>query len=189
MGIAQAPTSDNVADPWGFVDENYSATRSTTDVASHQGALFWTGAPLAAGTVEDVTPGATPVVTCTPYGAHVGYDVDTDAIVGASDTDRPWLNGPILESVLPAHFAAIDWPKYVPSSSDPTTAVEVAVRVHVTQSGVPLVAILHSASLAPGFAAAALAAAMASTYVVPRSPDGAPLTQTFDVKYIYVPAN
>jgi TonB family protein len=189
MGVAQALTRDNVAKPWGFVDDQVDAGRPTTEVASHEGALFWTGDPLAAGTVQDATPLAKPAVTCQPYGAKVGYDVDTDAIVGNSDTDRPWLNSPILESVLPAHFAMIAWPKFVPSSSDPATAVEIGVRVHVTQSGVPLVAILHSASIAPGFAAAVLAAAMASTYVVPLSPGGAPLTQTFDVKYVYVPAN
>jgi len=58
----------------------------------------------------------------------------------------------------------------------------------VTQSGEPLVAVVHDASVAPAFASAALAAAMASTYVVPRTADGSVITQTFDVYYLYVPA-
>jgi TonB family protein len=152
------------------------------------GALFWPGDALAAATVQDATPHAKAAETCKPYGAHVEYDVDKDSIVAIAKTDRPWLLSPIVEPVLQARFAAISWPKYVPSASDPTTAVAVEVRVHVTQSGEPLVAIVHSTSLSPKFASAALGAAMASRYVVPLSPGGAPISQTFDVVYIYVPS-
>jgi TonB family protein len=155
---------------------------------SAAGAVFWPGDPLSAGIVQSVTPRSKEQETCKPYGAHVGYDLDVDSIVAVAETDRPWLYAPIIESVLPARFNDIAWPKYHPSATDPANAVAIDVRVHTTQSGQPLVAIVKNVSSAPEFAKAALAAAMASTYVIPLSADGAPLTQTFDVVYVYVPS-
>jgi TonB family protein len=156
---------------------------------SEAGALFWPGDALAAGVVQDVTPHLRQLQTCKPYGAHVDYNADPDSVVAIAETDKPWLDAPVLETVLPARFKNVVWPKYVPSTSDPTYAVAVDVDVHVTQLGEPLVAIVRKASLAPEFAKAALDAAMASTYAVPHTADGAPLTQTFNITYLYVPAN
>jgi TonB family protein len=158
------------------------------DYSGADGALFWTGDPLAAGTVQDATIHSERAKTCKPYGAHVDPDLDKNSIVSVAETDRPWLDTPVLETVLPARFENIVWPKYVPSTTDPASAVALDVRVHVTQSGVPLVAIVRSVSSAPSFASAAIEAAMASTYVVPLMADGAPLTKTFDIVYLYVPA-
>jgi TonB family protein len=160
----------------------------TFDYSVADGALFWPGDALAAGTVQDATIHSERVKTCKPHGAHVDYDVDKDSIVAVAETDRPWLGTPVLETVLPARFENIVWPSYAPATTDPAAADAINVRVHVTQSGQPLAAIVSNVSSAPEFAKAALAAAMASTYVVPHTADGAPLTQTFDIVYVYVPA-
>ncbi len=162
--------------------------RSKDGIDSAAGAIFWPGNPLFAGMVQDVTPRSKALETCKPYGAHVGYDLDVDSLVAVAETDQPWVDAPSLESVLPARFESIAWPHYIPSAQDPAAAVAANVRVHVTQSGQPLVAVVRNISAAPEFAKAALAAAMASTYVVPHTAAGAPLTQTFDVIYVYVPA-
>lgn len=168
---------------------NDSYVHDKHDYLSEDGALFWTGDALAAGIVHEATPHLKPTIACKPYGVHVGYDLDRDSIVATAETNRPWLDAPIVETVLPARFKSVTWPNYSPSTTDPTTAVALDVRVHVTQLGDPVVAIVRDASLAPGFASAALAAAMASTYVVPHTADGSPLTQTFDITYVYVPAS
>jgi TonB family protein len=167
---------------------NNSYIHNKQDYLSEDGALFWAGDALAAGIVHEATPHLKPTVACKPYGVHVGYDLDRDSIVATAETNRPWLDAPIVESVLPARFKSVTWPNYIPSTTDPATAVALDVRVHVTQLGEAVVAIVRNASLAPGFASAALAAAMASTYVVPHTADGVPLTQTFDTVYVYVPA-
>jgi len=166
---------------------NDSYVHDKHDYISENGALFWPGDALAAGIVHEATPHLKAPVACKPYGVHVGYDLNRDSIVATADTDRPWLDAPILETVLPARFKSVTWPNYSPSTTDPATAVALDVQVHVTQLGDPAVAIVRGASLAPGFASAALASAMASTYVVPHSADGSPVTQTFETVYVYVP--
>jgi TonB family protein len=156
---------------------------------SSEGALFWPGDALAAGAVQGATPRSKAQTTCKRFGALVGNTIDKDETIAVVDTDRPWLAAPVIETVLPARFESVAWPKYVPSPADPAGAVALDVRVHVTQSGTPLVAIGLKTSLLPAFAAAALDAAMTSTYVVPHNADGIPLTQTFSIVYLYVPAS
>ena len=178
---------------WGATLSGFNGTigidrRFEDGTDSAAGAVFWPGDPLVAGIVQSVTRRAKASESCKPFGAHVGYNFDVDSMIAVADTDRPWLDTPIIESVLPARFEEIAWPKYVPSPADPANAVAIAVRVHVTQSGQPLVGIARNVSAAPEFAKIALAAAMASTYVVPHTEAGAPLTQTFDITYLYVPA-
>jgi TonB family protein len=156
---------------------------------SSEGALFWPGDALAAGAVQGATPQSKAQTICKRFGTPVGNTVDKDETIAVVDTDRPWLAAPVIETVLPARFESVSWPKYVPSPADPAGAIALDVRVHVTESGTPLVAIGQKTSLAPAFAAAALNAAMTSTYVVPRTADGIPLTQTFSIVYLFVPAS
>lgn len=153
------------------------------------GALFWPGGALGTAEIQDVTPHLNNPVSCKPRDiVSVDNAIDKDSDSVFAETNSPWLNAPILESVIPAQFANLIWPKYVPSAKDPKSAVAIKVSVHVTPTGEPLAARAEGVSIAPDFAEAALDAAMASTYVVPRSPDLVPLTQTFEIFYVYVPA-
>jgi TonB family protein len=152
------------------------------------GALFWPGAELSAGTVQGETIRSKKPQQCETRTVPIRNVLDPDTIVATAETDRPWLITPVLESVLPSRFVKLSWPKYVAPAGESKTPLSVVVSVHVTESGEPVVAYVSGASFAPEFAAAALSAAMASTYVVPRSPDGVPVTQTFETLYVYVPA-
>jgi hypothetical protein len=171
----------------GYYDTMGSGRDISMDYSSMTGAIFWPGPALTSGTVRAVTEHSKKSAPCKPYQADVQNKVDSDSLVAVTQTDRPWLTAPIVETVLPARFATVDWPKYAPTV-EPQRPVAIHVSVHVSPSGEPLVAVVHGVSNAPAFAAAALDAAMQSTYVVPHTADGAPLTQTFDITYLYVPA-
>ncbi|HEY5094144.1 MAG TPA: energy transducer TonB [Candidatus Eremiobacteraceae bacterium] len=171
----------------GYFDTMGAGRDISTDYASMDGALFWPGAALTSGTVQTVTEHLKKSATCRPYLANVQNKLDSDSLVAVAQTDRPWLTAPIVETVLPARFATVSWPQYAPAV-EPPQPLAIHVSIHVSASGEPLVAVVHDVSDAPAFSAAALNAAMQSTYVVPHTADGAPLTQTFDINYLYVPA-
>jgi TonB family protein len=194
ISVEMVDSSSHVNDLlWNVFLRGYGDTMSigrdpSMDYSSLSGALFWPSAALAWGKVQAVTEHAKKSSTCKPYPVDVRRTVDSDALVAVTQTDRPWLTAPVVETVLPARFAVVSWPKYAPPV-EPARSVAVRVSVHVTQSGEPLVGVVHGVSAAPEFAAAALNAAMTSTYVVPHTADGAVITQTFDIYYLYVPAN
>jgi TonB family protein len=159
---------------------------ASIDYSSMSGALFWPGAALTSGTVQAITQHTQKSATCKPYPSNVSNELDSNSLVAVAQTDRPWLTTPVVETVLPARFATMSWPIYAPAI-EPPQPLAIQVSVHVTQSGFPLIGVVHNVSDAPAFATAALNAAMASTYVVPFAADGAVITQTFDILYLYVP--
>ena len=171
----------------GYYDTMGAGRDITMDYFSMTGAIFWPVPALTSGTVRMTTEHSKTSAKCKPYPVNVQNKLDSDSLVAITQTSRPWLTAPIVETVLPARFATVNWPDYAPSV-EPQQPIAIHVGVHVSPSGEPLVAVVHGVSNAPAFVAAALDAAMQSTYVVPRTADGAPLTQTFDITYLYVPA-
>jgi TonB family protein len=194
ISVEMVDSSSHVNDLlWNVLLRGYGDTMGigrdpSLDHSSLSGALFWPSAALTWGQVQAVTEHAKKSSTCKPYPVDVSNKVDSDSLIAVTQTDRPWLTAPVVETVLPARFAVVSWPKYAPAveSSRP---VAIRVSVHVTQSGEPLVGVVHGVSAAPEFSAAALNAAMTSTYIVPRTADGAVITQTFDIEYLYVPSS
>ncbi len=193
ISVEMVDSSSHVNDLlWNILLRGYGDTMSigrdpSMDYSSLSGALFWPSAPLAWGKVQAITEHAKKSSTCKPSPVDVSRTVDSDSLVAVTQTDRPWLTAPEVETVLPARLAVVSWPKYAPAV-EPARPIAIRVSVHVTQSGEPLVGVVHGVSAAPEFAAAALNAAMTSTYMVPHTADGAVITQTFDVYYLYVPA-
>jgi TonB family protein len=189
LEMANSPTNAHELF-WNTVLRGSGNTMGTgVDYSSMSGALLWPGAALTSGMVQAITQHAKKSATCKPYPQNVSNELNYDSIVAAAQTDRPWLTTPVLETVLPARFATVSWPKDVPALDGSLQPIVLGVSIHVSQSGIPLVGVVHDVSTAPAFAAAVLNAAMASTYVVPRMADGAVITQTFDITYIYVPAS
>jgi TonB family protein len=191
MADAASHTTDLL---WNIPLRGYGDTMGTgrdpsIDYSSLSGALFSPGAALTWGQVQATSVHAKKSETCKPYPVDVSNKVDSDSLVAATQTIRPWLTVPIVETVLPARFATVSWPKYDFDAYRPQQPIVLSVSVHVSPLGEPLVALVHSVSIAPALAAAALNAAMESTYVVPHSTDGAAITQTFDVTYLYVPGS
>jgi hypothetical protein len=192
--VEMVDSSSHINDlPWNTLLPGYDATMrigrdSSVDYSTLSGALFWPSTALSWGKVQAVTEHAKKSATCKPYPVDVGRTVDSDSLVAVTQTDRPWLTEPVVETVLPARFAVVSWPNYAPAV-EPSLPVAIRVSVHVTQSGEPLVGVVHGVSAAPEFAAAALNAAMTSTYVVPHTAGGAVITQTFDIYYLYAPTS